>query len=233
MFYRILAFSAAFLIPGPSFADTSASYRIPTGTIQIEEDERGSMRISLGPDAYILFVEGRAYLSERTGRSTRVRDLSSIVRRFSPIVAGWVGTSKGLDTALVKFTALPGETQVASFSGQRIAVSGLGTETPIEVVATTTAAAAPAGQLVGRLIQNLADQVRLADPRFAAALLPELDRLRQWQRELGTVLRVADQVELIDLSVADIPAERFTLPNLPDNGKAEPRIAEILARKTR
>jgi hypothetical protein len=233
MIPRLSLFLASILLASPALADASVSYRTPTGVILIEENARGAMRLSFGKDVYVLFAEGRAYLSDGSGRKPRVRDLTSLVHRFSPMVAMLRGPDTGSDTANVRFTALKDTATVAGFSGRRLAATGLGTDAPVEIVATDDPAAAPAGQLVGRLIRNLADQVRQADPRIATAMLPELDRLGEWQRELGTVLRIADKIELVGLSDGEIASERFTLPAVPDNGKAEARIAERLAKEAR
>ncbi|MFN7398049.1 MAG: hypothetical protein ACK5SX_03060 [Sandaracinobacter sp.] len=233
MIPRPCLFLASILLASPALADTSVSYRLPTGAILIEENARGTMRLNFGKDTYILVAEGRAYLSDSSGRKPRVRDLTSLVHRFSPMVALLRGLDTGSNTANVRFTALQDKATVAGFSGRRLAVTGLGTDAPVEIVATDDPAAAAAGQLVGRLIRNLADQVRQADPRIATAMLPELDRLGGWQRELGTVLRIAEKVELASLSEAEIAPERFTLPAVPDTGKADARIAERPAKKAR
>jgi len=233
MMPRLCLFLASILLACPVLADTSVSYRIPTGVILIEENARGAMRLNFGKDAYILFTEGRAYLSDSSGRKPRVRDLTRMVHHFSPMVALLRGLDTGSNTANIRFTALQDKATVAGFSGRRLAVTRLGTDAPVEIVATDDPAAAAAGQLVGRLIRNFADQLRQADPGIASAMLSELDRLGGWQREFGTVLRIADKAELAGLSEAEIAPERFTLPAVPDTGKADAPIAKWLAKEAR
>jgi len=228
--FAALFLSCVLLCGHPARADTTISYRVPTGTIQLEENARGALRVSFGPDAHVLFSDGRAYLAQRNGKRVEVTDLTVRARKFGPTVGRFARFGTGLGGTGTTIVPLDGGTTVAGLAGQRFEVRAEGFPGPLTLVAAKTTDAADVRRLTERLLDAVADLARAAGPEVAAVFGPELDRLKALQRDYGAVLKFGDYLELTGVSQADIPPERFSLAGLPDNGRSDPKTADTLER---
>ncbi|MCA3256051.1 MAG: hypothetical protein INF91_10595 [Alphaproteobacteria bacterium] len=223
-------FAALLLWGSPALADITVSYKVPTGTIQLEENARGALRVSFGPESYVLFSEGRAYLAQRKGKRVDVTDLTTRARTFGPTVGRFARFGTGLGGAGTKIVPLDGGVTVAGVAGQRYEIRAEGIPGPLTLVAATTPDVADVRRLTERLLDQLAELARAAGPEVVAAFVPELERLKTLQRDHGAILKLGDYLELTGVSQADIPPERFSLAGLPDNARSDPRIAGIIER---
>ncbi|MCA3256050.1 MAG: hypothetical protein INF91_10590 [Alphaproteobacteria bacterium] len=201
--------AAAALFASPALADTTVSYKLPSGVIQLEENDAGQLRVSFGPDSYLLFSGDRAIQVEREGGRERVTDLAAMVRKMGPRIGRLFGRRGAPDPATTQLMPRDGEVTVAGFAGRRYEVRAQGVPAGVELVATNAPEARPASELTARLLDRVAGLSNAAGPDIAKVFGPQLERLKALQGEVGTVLKVGDAFELTGISTAPIPPERF------------------------
>lgn len=191
-FISVFGAAACIMMPVAARADVTAIYRTPTGIISLEYKTGGAMRLSFDLRTYLLLSYHRLYLSETSGKDARVTDLTQLAREIAPSRQAVPSTD---DRHLVLLAA---------------------PENPSSRIDASRETRAELRSAINLLERTMADHAALTGPDFTGGTVLEF----QWLKALRSEIGATPSAELVALSGAEVPRERFSVTQLPrDTGK--------------